>query len=300
VSWALGIGREASERRQAGQALGPRLAAQHALADRLVFSKVKARLGGKMRVVVSGGAPLAPEIARFFHSLDILILEGYGLTECTTVATFNRPDSFRFGTVGRAMPDVEVTVTDDGEVLVRGETVFAGYWANETATAAVLDENGWLRTGDLGWLDAAGFLTISGRIKDIIVTSEGKNISPANIENALKASPYVAEALVVGDNRPHLAALIDTNAEEVAKVAPTDEEARALIGQVVTEVNRRLGKEEQLVRFRILPRSFAAEAGELTPTLKLKRNVCEEHFHDLIEELYATARGSARPHPERP
>ncbi|HEU6444443.1 MAG TPA: long-chain fatty acid--CoA ligase, partial [Gaiellaceae bacterium] len=209
VNWALGVGREASERRQAGQALGRGLAIQHALADRLVFSKVKGRLGGQMRVVVSGGAPLAPDIARFFHSLDILILEGYGLTECTTAATFNRPDSFRFGTVGQAMPGGEVTVADDGEVLVRSETVFAGYWANESATDAVLVEDGWLRTGDLGALDGDGFLTITGRIKDIIVTSEGKNISPANIENALKASPYVAEALVVGDGRPHLAVLID-------------------------------------------------------------------------------------------
>ena len=197
----------------------PRGAAlQHRLADRLVYSKVKERLGGRLRTPISGGAPLAQEIAEFFHALDILILEGYGLTECTTAATTNTPERCRFGTVGPALPGFEVRLAEDGELLIRSETVFAGYYKDAEATAEVLDADGWLRTGDIAEIDEDGFVTITDRKKDIIVTAGGKNVAPQNLENDLKASKFVSQALVVGDRRPYLAALITLDAGEIAQV----------------------------------------------------------------------------------
>ena len=287
VDRALAVGSEASRRRQAGERLGLRLAAELALADRLVFSKVSARLGGNLRIAVSGGAPLSSEVAEFFHALGVLVLEGYGLTEATAVVSVNRPDRYRFGTVGPPVPDVEVEIAQDGESLVRGETVFRGYHGDEEATRAVLTEDGWLRTGDLGALED-GFLTIVDRKKEIIVTSNGANISPPNIERALTASRYVSQALVVGDRRPHVAALLTVNRREARKVARTDEEVRALVAEVVADVNRRLGPEEKVRRFAILERDFVPEQGEVTPTLKVKRRVVEDRFRDEIDELYAT------------
>jgi long-chain acyl-CoA synthetase len=281
IEWALGVGRRVSDVRQAGRAVPARLAAQHRLADRLVYSKVKKRLGGRLRVGLSGGAPLAREMIEFFHALDILILEGYGLTECTTAATVNRPSSFRFGTVGTALPGVEIRIAEDGEVLLRTETLFRGYYKDEQATREVLSGDGWLRTGDLGELDADGFLTITDRKKDLLVTAGGKNIAPQNLENALKTSPLVSQALVVGDRRPYAAALI-TLAEDVVR-----DGAEERIQEVVDDVNRERSRYEQIKRFTILPRDFSAEEGEVTPTLKLKRRVCEEHFAAEIERLYA-------------
>src|SRR5207249_3146735 len=175
------------------------------------------RLGGRLRVANSGGAPLARKIIEFFHAFDILILEGYGLTECTTACSVNRPDRYRFGTVGPPLPGFEVKVAEDGELLVRSETVFAGYYKDEEATRAVLDEDGWLRTGDIAEIDADGFITITDRKKDIIVTAGGKNVAPQNLENELKTSKYVSQAVVVGDRRPYVAALITLDAEEIGK-----------------------------------------------------------------------------------
>jgi long-chain acyl-CoA synthetase len=216
----------------------------------------------------------------------VLVLEGYGLTEGTAVVSVNRPDRYRFGTVGLPVPDVEVEIAEDGEILVRGETVFRGYYGDEEATRAVLTDDGWLRTGDLGSIDD-GFLTIVDRKKEIIVTSNGANIAPQNIERALTASKYVSQALVVGDRRPHVAALLTVNRREARKVARTDEEVHALVAQVVADVNRRLGPEEKVRRFAILEREFVPEQGELTPTLKVKRRVVEDRFRDEIDELYA-------------
>ena len=281
IDWALRVGRRVSELRQAGRPVPWRLAAQQRLAARLVYSKVKKRLGGSLRVGVSGGAPLAREIIEFFHALDILILEGYGLTECTTAATVNRPSGFRFGTVGTALPGVEIRIAGDGEVLLRTETVFGGYYKDEEATREVLPGDGWLRTGDLGKLDADGFLTITDRKKDILVTAGGKNVAPQNLENALKTSPLVSQALVVGDRRPYVAALI-TLAEDVPR-----EGAEPRIQEVVDEVNRERSRYEQIKRFAILPRDFSADEDEVTPTLKLKRRVCGQHFAAEIEALYS-------------
>jgi long-chain acyl-CoA synthetase len=280
IDWALGVGRRVSGLRQAGRPIPRGLALQHRLADRLVYSKVKDRLGGRLRVGLSGGAPLAVEMIEFFHALDILILEGYGLTECTTAATVNRPSRFRFGTVGYALPDVEIRIAEDGEVLLRTDTTFGGYYKDEDATREVLPGDGWLRTGDLGVLDDDGFLTITERKKDILVTAGGKNIAPQNLENALKTSPLVSQALVIADRRPFVAVLI-TLAEEVPR-----EGAEARIQELVDDVNRERSRYEQIKRFVILPRDFTPEQDEVTPTLKLKRRVCEQHFAAEIEQLY--------------
>ncbi len=288
VDWALRVGRRASELRQQGRPLPPALALQHRLADRLVYSKVKERLGGRLRVGISGGAPLAQEIIELFHTLDILILEGYGLTECTSAATVNRPGRFRFGTVGPPLPGFEVKTAEDGELLIRSETIFAGYFKDEEATRAVLTGDGWLRSGDIGEIDEDGFVRITDRKKDILVTAGGKNVAPQNLENELKSSKFVSQALVVGDRRPYVAALITLDEEEVAKWrARGGSDVDALIQEVVDGVNRERSRFEQIKRFAILPRDFSPEQGEVTPTLKLKRRVCEERFAAEIEALYA-------------
>jgi long-chain acyl-CoA synthetase len=281
IDWALRTGREASAMRQAQRPLPPGLALRHRIADRLVYSKVKKRLGGRLRLGISGGAPLAKEIIEFFHALDILILEGYGLTECTTAATVNMPTAFRFGTVGPAIPGTELRIADDGEVLIRSATVFAGYLKDEEATREVLAGDGWLRSGDLGHLDDEGFLQITDRKKDILVTAGGKNVAPQNLENALKMNPLISQALVVGDRRPYVAALI-TLVEGASR-----DEAEPEIARAVDDVNGDLSRFEQIKRFSILSRDFSADEDEVTPTLKLKRRVCEEHFAAEIEALYS-------------
>jgi long-chain acyl-CoA synthetase len=285
--WALGVGRRASELLEAGRSLPRGLALQRRLADRLVYSKIKARLGGRIRICLSGGAPLSAEIARFFHALDILVLEGYGLTEITSAATVNRPARYRFGTVGPALPGVELRIAADGEILIRTETLFAGYLKDEEATRETLTDDGWLKTGDLGEIDADGFLRVTDRKKDILVTAGGKKIAPQNLENELKGSRFVSQALVVGDRRPYVSALVTLDEQEVAKWrSGGGDDVQALIQGVVDGVNRDYSRFEQIKRFTILPRDFSAEDGEVTPTLKLKRRVVEEHFAAEIDRLY--------------
>jgi long-chain acyl-CoA synthetase len=284
LDWALRVGREVSELQQRGEAVPSGLARKHRVADRLVYSKIKKRLGGRLRLGVSGGAPLAKEIAAFFHSLDILIVEGWGLTECTTAASVNRPGRFRFGTVGPALPDFEVRTDEDGELLIRSETVFAGYYKDEAGTREVLGDDGWLRSGDVGSIDEDGFIHITDRKKDILITAGGKNVAPANLENALKTAPLVSQALVLGDRRPYVAALITLD-PAVADGLPT-EQVQERVQAIVDDANAELSRFEQIKRFRVLPRDFSAEEGEVTPTLKLKRRVCEEHFAAEIEALY--------------
>ena len=302
--WAVGVGRQASALRMRGEALPRRLAIQHRLADRLVYSKVKERLGGRLRFGISGGAPLPPEVAEFLHALDVLVLEGYGLTECTTAATVNRPERYRFGTVGPALPAFEVRVADDGEILVRSETVFAGYLRDEAATREAMTSDGWLRTGDTGALDDDGFLTITGRKKDILVTASGKNVAPQNIENALRATPLVSQAVVLGDRRPYVVALLTLDADALAVWAadrglagPPEElaahpDVRAAVDAAVAGVNAQLSRHEQVKRFAILPRDFSVESGELTVTLKVRRLECERRYADEIEALYAAPRAA--------
>ncbi len=284
LDWALRVGRRVSELRQAGRPVPPGLRLQHRLADRLVYSKVKDKLGGRLRLGISGGAPLAKEIGEFFHALDILVVEGWGLTECTTAASVNRPDRFRFGTVGPALPGFEVRTDEGGELLIRSQTVFAGYFKDEEATREVLGDDGWLRSGDIGSIDEDGFITITDRKKDILVTAGGKNVAPQNLENALKTSPLVSQALVVGDRRPYVAALITL--DPAATDGLSAEQLEARVQKIVDEVNAPLSRYEQIKRFAVLPRDFTAEEGEVTPTLKLKRRVCAEHFAAEVEALY--------------
>jgi long-chain acyl-CoA synthetase len=298
VDWALEVGREESRLRQQGRPLPRRLALEHRLAERLVFAKVKERMGGRLRRPISGGAPLAKEIAEFFDALGITILEGYGLTECTTAATTNRSDRYRFGTVGPALPGFELRLAEDGELLIRSETIFAGYFKDPEATAAVLGDDGWLRSGDIATIDADGFVTITDRKKDLIVTAGGKNIAPQNLENDLKTSRFVSQAMVVGDRKPYPAVLITLDPVEIGKWAAEegiegdsatlarDPRVKELVGGIVDDVNRERSRYEQLKRFRILPRDFEMERGEVTPTLKLKRRVVLEHFADEVAALY--------------
>jgi long-chain acyl-CoA synthetase len=285
VDWSLKTGREAMPYKLRDEPLPSALARKHRLADRLVYSKVKDRLGGRLRVAISGGAPLAPEIAEFFLALDILILEGYGLSECTTACAVNLPGRVKFGTVGPILPGFEVKTDEDGEVLIRSQTVFAGYYNDEEATREAIDTDGWLHSGDIGEIDEDGFLRITDRKKDIIVTAGGKNLAPQNLENALKSSSLVSQALVVGDRRPYVVALIALDEDE-ADGMPADQ-AQAAVQDIVDDVNRNRSRFEQIKRFVIVPRDFSAEEGEVTPTMKLKRRTVEQHFAAEIEKLYA-------------
>jgi len=284
VDWALRVGYRVSKLRQAKEAVPAGLALQHRLADGLVYSKVKNRLGGRLRLANSGGAPLPREIAEFFHAIDILILEGYGLSEVTTGATVNRFNDFRFGTVGKALPGVEIRIAEDGEILLRSNTVFAGYYRDEEATASTLDEEGFVHTGDVGHLDDDGFLVITDRKKDIIVTAGGKNVAPQNLENDLKTHRVVSQALIVGDRRPYIAALITIDPD--AANGRSSEDLHAAAQAAVDEVNAGRSRYEQIKRFAVLPREFSIAEDEVTPTLKLRRKVILEHFADEVEALY--------------
>ena len=285
VDWALRVGHRVSRLRQAKQPVPAGLLWQYRVADRLVYSKVKERLGGRLRVANAGGAPLSREIAEFFHAIDILILEGYGLSEVTTAATVNRAEDFNFGTVGKALPGVEIRIAEDGEILLRSNTVFAGYYHDEDATRATLDDEGFVHTGDVGHLDEDGFLVITDRKKDIIVTAGGKNVAPQNLENELKAHTVVSQALVVGDRKPYIAVLVTVDPELTAGWA--QEDVHAAVQHAVDAVNADRSRYEQIKRFTILPREFSLEEDEVTPTLKLRRKVILEHFSGEVAALYS-------------
>jgi long-chain acyl-CoA synthetase len=281
--WALDVGAHASRLRLAGRPVPPPLRLEELVADKLVFAKVKQKLGGRLRVGVSGAAPLGVNVLEFFHSLGLLVIEGYGLTETGSSLSVNDPEDFRFGTVGRAVEGTEVKLDEDGEILVRSETVFVGYFKDPEATAAAFTEDGFFRTGDVGELDEDGFLKITDRKKDLIITAGGKNIAPQNLENALKASRFVSQALVVGDRRPYITALITLDHTEVDAFGRDPQE---LVQEIVDAVNRDRVRVEQIKRFTILPRDFTQEDGEVTPTLKLRRKIVHEHFAREIEDLY--------------
>ena len=281
--WALGVGARVSRARRDGASVGVVLALKQRLAERLVFRKVRERLGGRLRVGVSGAAPLSVDVMEFFHALGVPVIEGYGLTETASSATVNAPGDFRIGTVGRPVEGAEIRLDDDGEILIRSDAVFAGYYKEPEATAAVLTDDGWFRTGDVGEIDAEGFLRITDRKKDLIITAGGKNIAPQNLENALKSSRFVSHALVVGDRRPYVAALVTL---DEAEIASSGRDGRELVQELVDDVNRDRMRVEQIKRFAILPRDFSQEEGEVTPTLKLRRKVIHEHFADEIERLY--------------
>jgi long-chain acyl-CoA synthetase len=282
--WALRTGARASRLRRAGKPLPPLLRVQESVADRLVFSKVRERLGGRLRLGVSGAAPLGLDVLEFFHSLNMLVIEGYGLTETSSSLSVNDPDDYRFGTVGRAVDGCEIKLADDGEILVRSDTIFTGYFKDPDATAAAFTEDGWFRTGDVGELDENGWLKITDRKKDLIITAGGKNIAPQNLENALKASRFISQAVVIGDRRPYITALVTLDPVETEASGRDPQE---LVQEIVDDVNRDRVRVEQIKRFVILPRDFTQDDGELTPTLKLRRKVVHEHFAREIEQLYS-------------
>jgi long-chain acyl-CoA synthetase len=273
-------------------------ALRHRAGDRLVLSKLRAVFGSRLHAALTGAAPIGMEVLEFFDACGVLVLEGYGMTESCAAATLNTPEEVRLGSVGRPLPGTGVAIAGDGEVLLRGPNVFAGYHREPEATAETLDD-GWLRTGDLGALDGDGFLTITGRKKDLIITSSGKNISPENIESALRETRWIANAVVVGDRRSYLVALLTLDPDEAPALAEHagappagpaalagDERVRALIGRDVDEVNARFARIEQVKRFAILPRDLTQADGELTPTLKVKRPAVHEHFSAEIAALY--------------
>ena len=274
------------------------LAMQASLANRLVFSKLQKKLGGRVRMMISGGAPLQREIIEFFHAAGLLIVEGYGMTENASLSHHNRIDNYRFGTVGLPLDETDVLIADDGEILVRGPGVMRGYLNLPEETADAIDDGGWLHTGDIGVVDADGFLKITDRKKDIIVTSGGKNIAPAPIEAHLARLSYVSQAVVFGNNRKFLSALITLDQDAVklwadSKGIPMDMEAlaennalRKLIDAEIVSLNRRLEQYETIKKFVIAPHEFSIAAGEVTPSLKLRRKVIEQKYGHLIDALY--------------
>jgi len=296
--WAIGVGKRYREAERSGDGHGPLLRLQHALADRLVLSKIRAIFGGNLKQAVSGAAPINPEILRFFDAAGVLVLEGWGMTETSTAATIATPDTFKFGTIGKPFPGCEVKLADDGEILVKGPNVFQGYYKNEEATRETI-RDGWLHTGDVGEIDADGFVKITGRKKDIIITAGGKNITPANLEAEVKQHPLVSQCVVVGDRRPYLVALVTLDPEEGAKFAeenglPTDSErlagdakVRATIDAHIQQLNEKFARVEQVKKFAVLPRDLTQQGGELTPTLKVKRAAVVGKYEDEVERLYA-------------
>jgi long-chain acyl-CoA synthetase len=259
---------------------------------------VRGLFGGEINQAVTGAAPIAAEILEFFYACGVPVLEGWGMTETTAVGTVGTLDHFKFGTVGRTMPGVEVRIADDGEILLRGPNIFREYWRNPEATAETLVD-GWLLTGDLGQLDEEGFLSITGRKKDIIITAGGKNLTPSNIENDLKQSRFISQAVMHGDRRPYPVALITLDAEEIVPWAKENrlsedlaelaasEEVNELVQRELDRANTNYAQVEQIKKFKILDRDLSIEDGELTPTLKVKRNVVNERFADLFESLYS-------------
>jgi long-chain acyl-CoA synthetase len=297
--WAVGVGKEVSRLRQAGKPVPGGLAFKARLAHKLVFSKMHAALGGRLRFAVSGGAPLSREIAEFFHAAGILILEGYGLTETCPVLTNNRENRFKFGSVGLPLPSVEVKIAPDGEILGRGRNIAKGYFKRPDATAEVFLSDGWFATGDIGRIDEDGFIFITDRKKDLIVTAGGMNIAPQNIENLLKGDPFISQVMVCGDRKPYPVALITINPEELTKFA-TAEGILSLdpatlvkhpkvverVARIVEQRNGELQSYAKIKRFTVLPGDFTVENGFLTPTLKVKRKVIRDKYQDAIDQLY--------------
>jgi long-chain acyl-CoA synthetase len=296
--WAVGVGRKVRERERKGGRNGLVLDAQHALAEKLVLHKVRALFGGRIKLAMTGAAPIDVDILSFFHATGVWVLEGYGMTETSAVATLNTISEHRLGTVGKAIPGCEVRIGEDGEVLMRGSNIFKGYYNDDDATAKDIVD-GWLHSGDLGELDGDGYLTITGRKKDLIITSSGKNISPSNIENALKVNRWVSQAVVYGDRKPYLTALVTLDVDECAalaeKVGADDAGPAALashpdvvkeIQAAVDETNAKFARIEQVKRFEILERDLSQAEQELTPSLKVKRNVVYERYADRFEGLY--------------
>ena len=293
----VAVGLAVPRMRERGEAVPAELQAGFDRAEEVLFSRVRGLLGGEVTRALSAAAPIAAEILEFFVACGVLVLEAWGMTETTALGTISTPDHYRIGTVGRAWPGIELRIADDGEIVMRGPTVFREYWNNPQATAETIVD-GWLHTGDLGSLDDDGYLTITGRKKDIIITAGGKNLTPANLENDLKASPFISQAVMHGDRRPYPVALITLDPEEIvpwaaARGLPEDPAALAshpdvvaLVQETLDAVNAQYAQVEQIKRFAILARDLTIDDGELTPTLKVKRAVVSDRYGEVIDGLY--------------
>ncbi len=302
--WALGLGRAARVSARGGQPLNAWQSLQYRLADHLVLRKVRRAFGDGLQTALVGAAPVARELLEFFDACGVLVLEGYGMTESCAAATLNTERALRFGTVGKPLPGTEIHLADDGEILIRGPHVFKGYYRDPEATEAALSEDGWLRSGDLGAVTDDGFIRITGRKKDLIITSNGKNITPVNIESALREGRYITEAVVFGDNRPYLVAALTLDADEAGKLAQRlgiapdpatiahDPRVRAEVQKEIDAANRHLARIEQIKRFAILDHDLTQADGELTPTLKVKRAFVYEKYADVFAGLYAEGTSS--------
>ncbi|MEO6194752.1 MAG: long-chain fatty acid--CoA ligase [Thermoanaerobaculia bacterium] len=301
-AWAVGVGRKALPYRLKKRKPPGFLGIQLDLADKLVFSKIKARLGGRFEFAISGGAPLARDIAEFFWGAGLPIYEGYGLSETSPVISVNTREHVKMGAVGQPIPGVEVRIAEDGEILSKGPNIMKGYWGMEKETAEVIDAEGWFHTGDIGEVDSEGFLRITDRKKELIINAYGKNVAPAPIENTLKGSRFIGQAVVIGDRRKFLAALLVPDFEALKPWAEkqgigaadnekliADPKVRELIGKEVTAVNANLAGFEKIVAWELLPNEFTLETGEITPTLKVKRRVVSQKYGDVIDRLYAEA-----------
>ncbi|HEX6870018.1 MAG TPA: long-chain fatty acid--CoA ligase [Micromonosporaceae bacterium] len=298
--WAFGVGRQVSRLQREGKQPSGGLKFKHGLADKLVFSKIRERLGGRIRILVSGAAPLSKDIAEFFHAAGLTILEGYGLTETSAGAFVNRPDAFKFGTVGRPMGDLEVRIAEDGEVELRGTPVMRGYHNLPEESANCFTADGYFKTGDIGEIDPDGYLKITDRKKDLIKTSGGKYVAPSHIEGMFKAiCPYVSQVVVIGQARNYVTMVLTLDPEAITAWAaggPLDgksyqdivgsTQAREMVDGYIKQLNERLNRWETVKKFTILPRDFSVETGELTPSLKIKRKVVETTFSNQIEGMY--------------
>ena len=298
--WAEAVGRETSRHRQAGQDLPPVLGIKQAIADRLVFKKIRGIFGGRVYYFLSSSAPISVEILEFFHACSMLVLEGYGQTEVSCFSNLCTPDAYRFGSVGRALPGVEMQLAEDGEIMIKGDIVFKGYFNQPELTQKTITDDGWIYTGDLGRIDDDGYLWITGRKKEIIVTSGGKNVTPSNIERLLMNHPLIELAMVHGDRRNYLTALLSLSpdtlkswaaARECPDVAYESliarEDLKEDIQKHVDEVNKHLAQFETIKKFAVVPKPLQVESGELTPTMKVKRGVVEQKYKDLLDQLYA-------------
>jgi long-chain acyl-CoA synthetase len=296
--WALKVGKTCGQKKLNKQPITGMLKFKQNLAHKLVFSKIIEKTGGRVRFFVSGGAPLSQDIAEFFYSMGLVVLEGYGLTETSPVISVNTFENLRFGSVGVPVPGVEVNIVEDGEILTKGPHVMKGYYKKEAETQEAIKE-GWFHTGDIGYLDEDGFLFITDRKKDLIVTAGGKNVAPQPIENLIKTNPYVTNAVVLGDKRKFISALIVPDFEKLEEYAQAHNisytgledlvKNDAVQGFIEAEINKstpELASYEKVKRIVLLDRDFELESGEITPTLKVKRNIIEDKYKNRIESLY--------------
>ncbi|MEI7913992.1 MAG: long-chain fatty acid--CoA ligase [Mycobacteriaceae bacterium] len=298
--WAISVGTQVSRLKQAGERVSPLLAVQYRLADRLVLSTIRQRFGGRLRFFISGSAALDREIAQWFDAVGIVVLEGYGLTETSAASSLNRPNAYRFGTVGWTLPQTEVKIAEDGEILLRGPGIMNGYHDLPDATTEAIEPDGWFHTGDIGELDAEGFLRITDRKKDMFKTSQGKYVAPSAISAQFKGiCPFASEIIVYGESKPYCVALVSLDADGLNEWAgdnglggksfseiARDEKTKAAVEGYVEELNKHLNRWEQVKKVAIIDRELTVENGDLTPSLKLKRKVVVDNFHDKIDALY--------------